>query len=759
MAATTKNHQDCGPMRYQSSIPVPAPLYENTAYPSRFRPRISKHTDVADKACWEACDDFENATGLKLKADSVGCINPVGGNVNALWFPEAIPERLRIISYLSELLFRHDDLTDDAVTPEQFDEVHGPLARFLGSESKQSDHTTKHNAMNTMQARVAIEALEQDERLGKLVIEKWKGIVSVRGQDAFMEHKTLDSYLHVRHYDAGAYSVWSQILFCCDVRLTDEELTGLEPLTWLAFTQMILWHDYCSWDKEAATYLEREEGGSNMSAVQVYMAMYSLDQHAAKDFLLSEIERIEDEYCTRKASYMAECSPAHHITHYIGLIELCMAGNTLWHLSSRRYCPAAPLPRREDMGKVNLSPPDVSEVGMPVNGARSDGGILTPVSSRCGAESLRPFWNNQRTEYTTMTPAETGSDSKKKMNKAKASSSSSSSSSSSHHQTMADLLTVAPCAWPAEADEEDILAAYLYTAARPASGARDKLMDALDNWYCVPPEALATIRTIVRIMHNASLMLDDVQDNSPVRRGSPSAHVVFGTAQTTNSASYVIIKCVDLARRRLGDDALSCLLSELGQLHLGQSHDLAWTFHCRAPSMAEYYGHLEQKTGGLFRVAARMMRASATQNRHLDACGLMSLLGRLYQLRDDYQDITSETLSTYDDLDEGSFTLPLIHALEREDKHGGVQLRSILQSARAARSASAAASNDGARLPAETKLLIREILEEAGSLEYTRAVICDLYDETRAALAELENEAGPGGINWMLRLITFQLKM
>lgn len=95
-------------MGYESSIPVPACLYENNAYPSRFRPRISKHNDVADKACWEACDDFENATGLKLKADSVGCINPVSGNVNALWFPEAIPERLRIISYLSELLFRHD---------------------------------------------------------------------------------------------------------------------------------------------------------------------------------------------------------------------------------------------------------------------------------------------------------------------------------------------------------------------------------------------------------------------------------------------------------------------------------------------------------------------------------------------------------------------------------------------------------------------------------------------------------------------------
>lgn len=106
-------HQHCGPMEYHLSQPVPPSLYENEAYPSRFRPRISRHVDVADAACWEACDDFEHATGMKLKSDSVGCINPIGGNVNALWLPEAIPERLRTISYLSELLFRHDGKSEN----------------------------------------------------------------------------------------------------------------------------------------------------------------------------------------------------------------------------------------------------------------------------------------------------------------------------------------------------------------------------------------------------------------------------------------------------------------------------------------------------------------------------------------------------------------------------------------------------------------------------------------------------------------------
>lgn len=130
-------------------------------------------------------------------------------------------------------------------------------------------------------------------------------------------------------------------------------------------------------------------------------------------------------------------------------------------------------------------------------------------------------------------------------------------------QTRAEPLTIAPCAWPSEQDDSEVLAPYCYTAALPASGSRDKLIDALDHWYRVPADALATIRSIVRLMHNASLLLDDVEDDSRVRRGSPSAHVVFGVAQTINSASFVIVKGVELARQ-LGEVSLSCFLGELG---------------------------------------------------------------------------------------------------------------------------------------------------------------------------------------------------
>lgn len=146
-------------------------------------------------------------------------------------------------------------------------------------------------------------------------------------------------------------------------------------------------------------------------------------------------------------------------------------------------------------------------------------------------------------------------------------------------------------------------------------------------------------------------------------------------------------------------------------------------------------------------MASRMMQAEASRNKDLDLNNLMSLFGRLYQLRDDYQDIAVETdAAEYDDLDEGNFTLPLLHALEAEEQVGGVELQSILQAAKQERPVSQ-----------EMKRLVRENLEDAGSFEFTRAAIQQLYAEMKAELTKMEETAGVE--NWILRLLMLQLKL
>ena len=64
-------------------------------------------------------------------------------------------------------------------------------------------------------------------------------------------------------------------------------------------------------------------------------------------------------------------------------------------------------------------------------------------------------------------------------------------------------------------------------------------MDAFNVWLRVPEKQLQQISEITQMLHNASLLLDDIEDGSERRRGVPAAHKVFGEALTINSANYV----------------------------------------------------------------------------------------------------------------------------------------------------------------------------------------------------------------------------
>ena len=59
------------------------------------------------------------------------------------------------------------------------------------------------------------------------------------------------------------------------------------------------------------------------------------------------------------------------------------------------------------------------------------------------------------------------------------------------------------------------------------------------------------------LMHVGSLIVDDVEDKSVVRRGAPTAHMIYGEAQAINStAEYFIMRSCARRRRTFGDEWL-----------------------------------------------------------------------------------------------------------------------------------------------------------------------------------------------------------
>lgn len=92
----------------------------------------------------------------------------------------------------------------------------------------------------------------------------------------------------------------------------------------------------------------------------------------------------------------------------------------------------------------------------------------------------------------------------------------------------------------------------------------------INTWLHVPPERLIIINKVVRMLHTSSLLVDDIEDNSDLRRGIPVAHSVFGIPQTSNSANYVYFQGLKAVRDLRNPEALDVFVEELLNLHRGQ---------------------------------------------------------------------------------------------------------------------------------------------------------------------------------------------
>ncbi|RCI17301.1 hypothetical protein L249_2460 [Ophiocordyceps polyrhachis-furcata BCC 54312] len=296
--------------------------------------------------------------------------------------------------------------------------------------------------------------------------------------------------------------------------------------------------------------------------------------------------------------------------------------------------------------------------------------------------------------------------------------------------------------------EKIVLAPFDYLHSLPSKNVRSKAIDALNGWYRVPDRSLAAIKSILHLLHSSSLMLDDIEDGSSLRRGKPAAHVLFGVSQTINSANYLFAIALEELSNLSSRKAYSIFASELRNLHLGQGMDLYWTCQVHCPTEAEYMMMIDGKTGGLFRLLGRLLQSESPVGSELDIEKLATMLGRYFQIRDDYQNLCSADYADQkgfcQDLDEGKFSLPLIHMLGHSQRsqlawsmlHEGRRTGSIMY---------------------ESKRLILDMMRQSGSLEYTKGVLRKLE-----GVIEMEVWKAEGIMqtrNYMLRLLVESLKI
>ncbi|RDX47551.1 terpenoid synthase [Lentinus brumalis] len=295
-----------------------------------------------------------------------------------------------------------------------------------------------------------------------------------------------------------------------------------------------------------------------------------------------------------------------------------------------------------------------------------------------------------------------------------------------------------------DSNETALLEPFTHIYSVPGKEIRGQMTEAFNSWLHVPQDKLKVISKVVSMLHTASLLVDDIEDDAQLRRGVPVAHKIYGIPQTINSANYVYFLAYqelfslrsgididaetpsDAPRRLIPFKELDRIVTaELLSLHRGQGLELLWRDSLRCPTEEEYVSMVNNKTGGLFRVAVKLMMACSTTNIDVDYVPLVNLFGIYFQIRDDYMNLQStqytDNKGFAEDLTEGKFSFPVVHGVRADPSNR--QILNVLQKR--------------PTTPTLKKHTINYLRDHTKSFDYTLGVMDDLEAQVRAEIARL----------------------
>jgi geranylgeranyl pyrophosphate synthase len=200
---------------------------------------------------------------------------------------------------------------------------------------------------------------------------------------------------------------------------------------------------------------------------------------------------------------------------------------------------------------------------------------------------------------------------------------------------------------------------------------------------------------IPELSHNGTLIIDDIEDDSTLRRGKPCIHHIYGTdvAMNAGNALYFLSLLPLLRRHKALPDSVRSKIFEVYvqamiNLHFGQSMDIAWhrgLLDREHISEDNYLQMSALKTGALFRMSTQIAGALAGVSESvLEELGQFGCaIGVAYQIRDDVLDIQGDRFALGKggqgkDITEGKVTLMVIHALRSAGPAGRRRLKEIL---------------------------------------------------------------------------------
>ncbi|MRT07225.1 octaprenyl diphosphate synthase [Pantoea agglomerans] len=219
-----------------------------------------------------------------------------------------------------------------------------------------------------------------------------------------------------------------------------------------------------------------------------------------------------------------------------------------------------------------------------------------------------------------------------------------------------------------------------------------------------------TNAALIEFIHTATLLHDDVVDESDMRRGKATANAAFGNAASVLVGDFIYTRAFQMMTS-MGSLRILALMSEA--VNVIAEGEVLQLMNVNDPDITEesYMRVIYSKTARLFEAAsqASAILAEATPEEEKALQDYGRYLGTAFQLIDDLLDYSAdgETLgkNTGDDLSEGKPTLPLLHAMQHGSPEQARMIREAIE------------QGNGRHLLEP----VLEAMNQCGSLEWTRS--------------------------------------
>ena len=227
------------------------------------------------------------------------------------------------------------------------------------------------------------------------------------------------------------------------------------------------------------------------------------------------------------------------------------------------------------------------------------------------------------------------------------------------------------------------------------------------------------LTVLPELLHNGSIMIDDIEDSSELRRGKKCTHLIFGEDIAINAGNTMYFLPMILLYRnelKLKDKTIRKIYDlcsiEMMRLSAGQGMDILWHRENQDYLTEEHYLQMcAYKTGALTRLSAKLggILAGATEKEIEKIGKYAESIGIAFQIQDDVLNLIGEEFGKEkgigEDVHEGKKTLILLHTLRKASEKDKKRLLEIIESH-----------------PSDQKAITEAIglMEKYGSIDYAK---------------------------------------